>query len=113
MEWAVGDPWVLKPQCISKSSPDYTWQNKCEKKPIWQRLDRFYLPVQWMPRVRQAAIVVGPFKSDHFPVVMDVALRAEDIREHRSSALRFFRVNLEPGCGQVRVRTRKGPRHSA
>lgn len=100
MEWAMGDLWVLKPQCTTKSSPNYTLQNKCEKKPIWQRLDRFYLPMQWMPRVMQAAVVVGPFKSDHFPVVMDVALRA-DIREHTSNALRFFRVNLDVASSET------------
>lgn len=90
MEWAVGDPWVLKPQCVVKPSPGYT-----------QWLDRFYFPVQWMPRVRQAAVIVGAFKSDHMPVIMDVALRAEDIREHKSSALRFFRVNMDVACLEV------------
>lgn len=95
MEWGVGDPWVLRPKCVTKSSPGYTWQNKCEKRPIWQRLDRFHLPVQWMPRVGSTTVLVGPYKSDHLPVKVDLALREEDVREHRSSALRFFRVNQD------------------
>lgn len=95
MELAVGDPWGLKPQCIHKGSPHHTWQNKCKAKPLWQRLDRFYLPVQWMPRVKKVEIQVGAYKSDHLPVTLDLVMRAEDMQEHQGNAMRFFRVNMD------------------
>lgn len=95
MELFVGDPWVLKPQCIPRASTHYTWQNKCKAQPIWQQLDRFYLPVQWMPRVKRVEVQAGAYKSDHFPVAMELALRVEDLQEHQRSAMRFFRVNMD------------------
>lgn len=63
MEWGMGDPWVLKPKCVPKPLVGYTWQNKQEAKPVWQHLDRFYIPVQWMPRVRRVVIREGAFRS--------------------------------------------------
>lgn len=95
MEWGVEDPWILKPRSVTKGSPEFTWQNKREKQPVWQRLDRFYIPVQWMSRVRRMTIQTGAFRSDHFPLTMDLALWQVDLREHRSSAMRFFRINMD------------------
>lgn len=51
--------------------------------------------------MRQVAVIVGVFKSDYMSVIMDVVLRAEDIREYKSSVLRFFRVNMDVVCLEV------------
>lgn len=72
MEFAVGDPWILKPKCVTAASPHYTVRNKREVAPVWQKLDRFYVPVQWMPRVARAEIHVGAFKSDHYLVSLEL-----------------------------------------
>lgn len=45
MELAVGDPWVLRPQCVPTQSPRFSWQNKDEDNPVWERLDWFYIPL--------------------------------------------------------------------
>lgn len=107
MEFGVGDPCVLKPQCIPTSSPSYTWRNKQELRPVWQRLDRFYVPTQWIPRVKRVEVHVGSFQFDHFPVTMEMRLSVDEPGGHRRNALCFFRVNMDvarsaPGSAGVK-----------
>lgn len=72
---------------------EFTWSNKCKTHPILQHLDRFYVPMAWMTRVRSLEVVSGNFLSDHWPVRMEMGLTTQVQTEKPN--LDFFRVNME------------------
>lgn len=70
----VGDPWILKPEAIPKNFVHYTWRNKQLQKPIWQRIDSFYVPLGWINRVSRVEVLTTAVRSDHYPIRMDLGL---------------------------------------
>lgn len=72
MEFVVGDFWIFKLKCVTVVLSYYTVRNKREVASVWQKLDRFYVSVQWMFRVVRAEIYVGVFKSDYYLVFLEL-----------------------------------------
>lgn len=88
----VGDPWILQLEAIPKGSAYYTWRNKQIQKPMWQRIDRFYVPLGWINRVSRVEILSRAVRSDHYPIRMDIGLSDQMQKESRSPGL--FRANM-------------------
>lgn len=96
MDLGVGDPWVLKLGCVSHRSRGCSWRNKRIVKPVWQRLDRFYVPLAWMPQVWRLGVINGAFHLDHFLVQLELGLReGATLTDGVQCKLDFFRVNMD------------------
>lgn len=89
----VGDLWVLNKARVTRGSVPHSWDSGCRKAPILQQLDRLYVPVGWMHQVYRAEILSGNYKSDHFPVCLELQLSAHPPPTGISN-LNFFRVNM-------------------
>lgn len=60
-----------------------------------------------MVRVQRMEVRTGAFRSDHFPVTMDLRMRADEAEGHSRNALHFFRVSMDvalSAAGSVGVR---------
>lgn len=89
----VADPWVLNKARITRASVPHSWTNRQAGSPVLLRHDRFYIPVEWMQRVCRAEIIVGNFKSDHFPMGMEVQPMAP-APPRSAGCLEYFGLNL-------------------
>lgn len=92
VQLGLGDPWVLNPMARTARTVDFSWTNGCKKKPVWQRPDRAYIPLDWMPRVHSIEILDGNFESDHCPLILELAMNSAPPSWARNS-YEFFQVN--------------------
>lgn len=70
----VGDPWILNPTTRAPGSLDFSWCNKREEHTILSRIDRAYLPLDWIGRVRKMEILADSFQSDHYLFLVELIL---------------------------------------
>lgn len=89
----VGDPWLLNPSARAHGSLDFSWCNKREEGKVLSRIDRAYLPLDWIGRVRSMEIMGGSFESDHYPFILELSLGSNVAGEQSKRNMSFFRLN--------------------
>lgn len=70
----VADPWLMNPAQRLRGSLKFSWTNARENpmELIACRLDRLYIPMDWLDRVESYSIVRGTRQSEHAPYVMNL-----------------------------------------